>query len=567
MTISPESLEATQAIVAALAIGLSVVALPVAVGGAFSDLARRERLVLAGAVAVAALLRWVVAPHEMVTAFVGFKLTEHAIALLPVPHYGIGGTALYHAVFTVFPADHATIIATNAVLGVLAVPLAASWAGAVLADRRAGLVAGWLVATVPLLVRNDTSDALQVPLIVALLGGGALLARSARARWAGLPAVPLLVLAGITRPEGALLVAIVVAVTLLATGGRRFLVLSGALVAAALVPHLLHCWNAVEALRAQGGLPGYDPAELTALPSTLLARDVLLRPRSFPVGLTVLSAVALVLRGPGRRRVDVALAAGALLAVGVTAVDLDEANIERVQTPAAVLALVLAAGGASRLAGLVRRRAAPVSTSITAAALATGAPTVSHLFAAAALATGAPSVPHLFAASNEATEERLIRAALAALPAGPFTLLRLGEDDRRLDDPGATHVHFPDYLFRPPVREGSLRSFSSFLADPDRSQPTYVFWGMRCYARFRTRGTPAPHGTDLHPICSALRGQHHLVPVVEWDATNHGDVRLALYGDAPVLRVGLYRITDREDPAEAAPEAPDRGSGANGLSR
>lgn len=549
MTISSGSLEAAQALVAAIALGLCLVALPAALIVAARTFDRPGRRWLLAAVALAAVLRWGVASLEMVTAFVGFKLTDHAITLLPIPHYGVGATALYHALFMLLPADHRTIMAANAVMGVLSVPLAGAWAARLFADRRAGLIAAVLVAAVPLLVRNDTSDALQVPLILALLAGATLLSEHVRtgAVEALLGAAPLLLLAAITRPEGPLLVAMVVVPTLLS--GREDaprlrwppLLAVGAVVVAASVPHLMHCWNAVKALRGHGGLPGFDPRELAALPSTLLQRDVLLRPLSFPVGLTALALVPVAL--PGRRAVALALLVAVVAAILVTVVDLDEANIDRVQSPAALLCTLLAAGGAGRLSRVAdrwgERRAAGAGWAV----------------AALALSTGVLSVGALFADSNEATEERLIRASLQALPDGPFTLVRLDEEDRRTDDSGSTHLYFPDYLFRTPAREGTLRSATSFLDDPDLSRPAYFFWGMRCYATFRTRGTPAPHGTDEHPTCATMRGHFGLVPVIQWDAPNHGDVRLEQYGDAPVLRVGLYRILTVDE------------AGANRLSR
>ena len=556
MTISSAPLEAAQALVAAIALGLCLVALPTALVAAARTFDGRQRRWLFAAVVVAALLRWVIAPLEMVTAFVGFKLTEHAISLLPIPHYGVGATALYHALFTFLPADHRTIMAANAVMGVAAVPLAGAWAARLLSDRSAGLLMALLVAVVPLFVRNDTSDALQVPLLLGLLAGATLLAEHVRtgAVEALAGATPLLLFAAITRPEGPLLVALVVAVTLLAPGGgprlRWALLLgAGAVIVAASTPHLLHCRNAIVALRAHGGLPAFDVRELWGPSSALLQRDVLLRPLSFPVGLTALGLLALARRGPGRRAVDLALALGALVAVAVTAVDLDEGNIDRVQTPAALLWTVLAAGGAARLGAWMARLGARAERP------AGWRRALPWAVVAAALATGLPTVGRLFADSNEATEERLIRASLEVLPEGPYTLVRLGEEDRREDDPGSTHVHFPDYLFRPPARQGTLRSAASFLADPDLSRPAYFFWGMRCYARFRTHGTPPMHGTDEHPACGMMRGQYGLVAVVEWEVPNRGDVRLPLYGDAPVLRVGLYRILTVEQ------------AGANRLSR
>jgi CRISPR/Cas system endoribonuclease Cas6 (RAMP superfamily) len=108
-----------------------------------------------------------------------------------------------------------------------------------------------------------------------------------------------------------------------------------------------------------------------------------------------------------------------------------------------------------------------------------------------------------------------------------------------------THHHFPDYLARPPVGPGRVSSIRDFVADPDLTQPSFFYLGMRCYAEFRTVDTPPPHGEALQPACARMRERFVLEPVVETLVPNRGDVWLEYYGDAPELRMGLYRIRAR----------------------
>jgi hypothetical protein len=127
--------------------------------------------------------------------------------------------------------------------------------------------------------------------------------------------------------------------------------------------------------------------------------------------------------------------------------------------------------------------------------------------------------------------------------------VRPGYDDRAADDPQAafTHYYFPDYLITPPARAGAALALSDWTADPDWSRPAFFYAGTRCYARFRTRGAPPPHGDNLQPACARLRRDFALEPVLEWDAPNRGDVWLDYYGDAPTLHLGLYLIRPRTE--------------------
>ncbi|MGM0576442.1 MAG: glycosyltransferase family 39 protein [Myxococcota bacterium] len=544
MTISSGLLEIVQSLVAALLLGLAVWSVPAAWLRAGRTVRGWGRLAVGAvvlAVIAAAVLRWFVAPHRLAAIFIGYKQTSQALSLLPVSHYGVGSQALHHALFAAFPADHRTIVWANAVMGVLTVPLAGAWAGTLLRDRRAGAVAAILVALVPLFVRNDTSEANHVPCLLWAFGGLVLLQGwiATGRRLPGLAAVSLLALASISRPEMPALVATMVLVTLVSgrTPRERLrdpVAWAGVAAFLALVtPHLLHVANAVDALRRTASLPG-DPVQGgLALLGRVLDLNVLVRPDLFPVGLTAAAAVALLVPGPAGRRSDLGLLVLVAAALALYVVDLDLANMARVQVPAALFTTVLAAGGLSRVAGRLGTWPGAVVGGV-------------------AVATAVPSVSTLWAPTNEATEERLVRAARAALPEEDVTLVRLHESDRRdRSGPGRfTHYHFPDYLFRPPGGSAMLRPVTSFLDSPDFAVPAYFFRGMRCYAEFRPRETPPPEGRHTHPACRAMAERFRLEPIVEWEVPNHGDVWIEYYGTAPTLTVGLYRVRPKAGDGE-----------------
>lgn len=536
MTEASAWLEATEALIALVLLGISLWAAPVALLRSASILSQAGptalRLTLA-ALALGALAR-LLAPAELATIFIGYKQTAQAASLLPISHYGVGSQAFYHALFALFPVDHRVLVAANTTLGILTMPIFAALAARLHRDPRASTAAAWLVALTPLFIRNDLSEANNVPALFWLASGLLLLTEAlttARAVWLFF-ATPLLALAAIARPEMPLVVVLATLAALLSAPSRpRPLVLLGAacVFAATIAPHILHVLGAITTLRTADSLPGIELAELARLPKRLLSLATPLEPRLFPVGITAAAALALVVRGPGPRRLDWALALTALAALAVTALDLDHANMARVHVPASLWLTLMAAGALSRLAALIPR------------------PALRGLPLALVLATALPSPATLWAPTNEATEERLIQAARAALPPGEFLLLRPGPEDRRRRRQSAfTHYHFPDYLFLPPARDGMVRPLTGFTQAPDFFVPTWFFRGMRCYADFRLRGEPPPAGTDELPACRAMAERFRLEPVIEWPVDNAGDVWIDYYGDAPTLTVGLYRVHPRD---------------------
>jgi hypothetical protein len=536
--VSPGALEATEALIALVLLGISLWAAPIALLRAGRVLGEGPRSAtrltsLALALGVAARL---LAPALLATIFIGYKQTAQAATLLPISHYGVGSQALYHSLFALFPVDHRVLIAANTVLGILTMPLAAALASRLHRDPRAGAVMAWLVALTPLFIRNDLSEANNVPALFWLFSGLLLLEEHlARARpFPLLLATPLLALAAIARPEMPLVVVATALVVLLcAPAPRRPLVLSVAacVFVAIVTPHILHIVGAIATLRTADSLPGIESAELARLPKRLLTLATPLKLALFPLGITAAAALALLLRGPAPRRLDWGLALAALLALAVTALDLDHANMARVHVPASLLLTLLAAGGLARLAALIPR------------------PALRGLPLALVLATALPSTATLWAPTNEATEERLIQAAHAALPQGELLLLRPGsEDARHRPQSRFTHYHFPDYLFLPPARDAMVRPLAGFIRNPDFFVPTWFFRGMRCYADFRPRGEPPPPGSDELPACRAMAERFHLEPAIEWEVPNAGDVWIDYYGDAPTLTVGLYRVSPLDSP-------------------
>ena len=71
-------------------------------------------------------------------------------------------------------------------------------------------------------------------------------------------------------------------------------------------------------------------------------------------------------------------------------------------------------------------------------------------------------------------------------------------------------------------------------------------------------GTPPPKGEDRRAACLEMERRFDLEPVRERVVENRGDVWIEYYGDAPTLRLGLYRVL----PKRAAPPAAGPAAGS-----
>lgn len=532
---TPQNLAMAQWAVASILIGLMAVCVPLAVVIVRREVAgwgRRAAWTLGGAVAVGAVLRLILAPKLIATIFIGYRATAEAIRLFPVPHYGIGTATFYNLVFSFLPADHLTLIWTNAVIGVVTLPLLAVLAARLLREPRAALAFAWAVALMPLLVRNDASDANNVPMLLWLTTGLLLwLDGLDGSRWSTVAAIPALMLVAISRPEQPLMLAAVLPLISAMHGVKRPpwkdpVAIGAALLGAALlVPHVLHVLNSIDLLRTRNSLPG----PVLMMPSWDPERHAVLHPLLYPATLLVLSLFPLVRPAPiGRLRV-LALIAVALVAHTVTLADCDWANVARVGVPEALFVTMLAGLGAVRVVELVRPSRRPLAAA---------------MLAALVVAAAVPTARQIFQPTNERTEEGLIDEATALLPkAEALTLLKPGDKE---EGEVFTHLFFPDYRL---AADQISIPITRFLEKPDWRHPVYAFLGLRCYARFRPWGEPRPEGTQLRRSCAELRASTRLEPLFERTVPNYGDVWIPYYGSAPELLVGFYRV----HPPGAAP--------------
>lgn len=520
---SPEWLELSLAGLALALLGLTLPSLGAAYGVAFRYWRAADRASLAllvGACVLAGVLRWFVFPRWLAMVFIGYLQTQRAIELLPLAHYGAGSAAYYHAWLGWLPHDHESILWVNSVTGVVALPLVATLAARVGGSAKVGAWMALLVAATPMFVRNDNSEANNVPLLW-WAAGGLLLAweyRQRGERAMAVQAAVLLTLASIARPEAPLVVGVLLLAVVLAeprgAGGPdrlgRILVCVGGAVC---VPHLVHVATAASVVGTKGILdlaPG--------LVSAVVFHDPFIDPRLFPA-VTVAVAVFGAMRS---RRAARALLLAAACAVPYV-VDLCRGNMLRVLVPTALLVTFAAAAGLVGWMGERPRARAPT-------------------LAALALTVGL-TVPFVWAPTNEQAEEEFIREALAALPQEPKVFVRHGYLD--LNEPGAvgvTQQHFPDYLLDRRAGPTRLLTIGEFRGAPSFEVPVYLFWGVRCSGRFRDERTPPPRGELVQPACAAMREAFRLTAVVERRVRNRGDVWLEYFSDQPELSLALYRV-------------------------
>lgn len=542
--LSDRGLDELQAGVAFALIGVSLLALSRAYLRAWSvwrPVDAWDGRALGALTALGAALRWLVAPKWIVTIYIGYHLTQQALDLYPVSHYGVGSSALYHLLFGLLPADHASLLWTNSVIGALTLPLVATWARRYLDDARAGLVVAALVATLPLFIKNDNSDANHVPALWWLFGGLVLLDEFFERRETPslLLAASLLCLTAISRPEMPTLLPVILAVLVAAwrppralLGDRRVWLTLGAC-AIALTPQVEHVLRQLDTLQQNASLPGLGPNWRGEFLRRLSNLNTLITPSLYP---QVLLGAALfgALLPVGRYGRRLALLLAAAPALSVYSLDLCRANMARVHVPSALLVTIAAGGGIAAIASRLRGRAPRL------------------LLGAAVLALLAPawrrSAQTLWAPTNEQAEEEFLRAAIARLPRdGRFTYVRIGHGDREII-PGRseyTHDHFPDYLLAPPWGRAQKRTIREWIERPDFSRPVYFFSGTRCFARMRPPALPVPRGDNHQPACQQMHELFSLEPVYTRAVPNRGDVWLEYYGDAPTLRLTLYRVRPR----------------------
>ncbi len=527
------TLDHLQEIAAALLLGFALIALARAYARAWRTWRERttgERFIAWTSLGAGAFFRFFLIPMWIATVFIGYRLTQQAADLVPASHYGLGASALYHAIFAFLPVDHDVLMRTNSLLGVMTMPLAGAFAARLWPERGAGPAFVALLAFTPLFLRNDNSDANNVPCLLWIFGSLVLyeeyLEKRALAALAG--ALSLAFMALVSRPEMPIVLPVLFTLLTFALRPARSplrdwrLYALGAFGCLLATPHFIHV------LTAQAQLyPNVAANALARIPEVLLEENTVLWPILFPQGIVVLAAAALVLPPytDYRRRLLVAIAAVALLAV--YAIDTCRANMARVHVPSAVFTCLLAAAGLARVWQLARHFLLRV------------------VVIGALAASAIPSARMHWAATNEQAEEDFLKEALPALPKSErFVFIRLGfaDLDQNPETNSFTHQHFPDYLLAPPRGRATLLTAGEFLRAPSFERPVYFHMGMRCYAHFRMPGVPPPHGEDKRRTCVEMEKRFTLEAVKERVVPNRGDVWIEYYPDAPNLKLGLYRV-------------------------
>jgi hypothetical protein len=542
------TLDLWQIAVANLLLAGSMTALVMALWGSFSNWrADRNLGAMCAVVGLAFVLRVLIAPKWMATVFIGYKATQQAIELFPLSHYGAGATVLYHHLLEVFGRDHLVIMWSNTVMGIMTIPLAMTFARRMTQSTRVGLVFGLLVATAPLLIRNDTSDANNVPCLLWLFCGLTLLVRALEERdrwflwWSCFP----LALAVVSRPEMIAIVGGGVFVTMVASPGtqdrRRWTIDALFFVPflASAIPHWMHIWRATKALHQGGNIKTVDSlwghSEWGHSFFGLFRNNTLLEPSLLGVGTLIVALGGTVLLWRNHKRWLMGMWALVVVAFVVYSIDLDRANMARAHAPAALFCTLLAAHGLVEISSRWKRLWVVVV-----------------LAWALVLGSNIPPLMTLWQPTNEQTEEELIREALQRVEPSGFTLIRLNypDTDRAVAAHGGhTHYHFPDYLFQTEERRGRLVPITAWMSENlgYEEYPTYFFRGVRCYAELGWEFDPPPSGRNEHPLCRAMLDREDIKPVFERTIPNYGNVWINYYGDSPELVVGLYRVGPKQD--------------------
>jgi hypothetical protein len=525
------SLELALRVTASLALVGTLAFLPRALAKAAAAVAVEERRWWLAGVGAALLLRLVV-PGALVEVFTGFGLLD-GIALGDVPpKYGAGQGVLLGPLFAMCGASEQVVFSLHAVLGALSVGLCAALVGRWLGGGAAA--AAWALASLPLLVWHDRSEAATAPawwamsvaLVLAHGASGAVERVGAALAWA---------FAAHTRPE-MLLAGLWLLPVLPGARGRG--AWSGAAVAAALLlPQCLHVLGQF-LVRSEGGdLPASELFVLK-LPVMLVWLNLALWPHAFPVALTLAGGWAAWL---GWRSGDAAvrgllrwLLPGMAVLMAPAMVDPVVVSLPRLEAPALTLWAAAAAAlvwrawlagaspdgqGGSRSGGGMRRR---------------------RWLAAGLLAlSGLATLPWLYRRDNADDNTEFLRQAASLLEGKRGSVHLLSYDDLPLDK---VSRHHPGWLFRLPRADLRLRALRE-LPPPGVAprQPTWVLLDARCHARHRRHDEAAPATYD-HPACAAVRRRTDLKPVWQTALANRGDVHFPWWPQQASLPCGLYAL-------------------------
>lgn len=516
----------------------------------------------------ALLLRVWIEPR-LVMVYFGYLHLDQARDLAVLPRYGAATAALYHALFWWLPAHHHTVQGLHALLGSLTLwPLGALAAGFLPPGRdrvRTAALVGLLLAALPLSILDHGSESILVPAFLWWSAGVVLLDAWLAHRRIGslLGAGALLTLCGLSRPD-----CMVVALpgAMLYAGARRGW---GALwqarlalgawvagVALASLPGAVFVWTRATEDAAMGNLPELSRAVLADLPARLWERRlwtqwVVLRPRYFPLALTLILAgalVATVAAGSSarlgalreRRGGLFALAGLSLLWAVPMWLDFNETSLLRLHAPSAML---MTAGAAAALGALFSRTPAT-----------SGGRWLGRAGPRRALAAGlglliaggyAGTVGDVFARQNSDLDDELLQmVGVHSHDGRPAVYVT-----RSYDDPPDRGVHLfvPGYILEAGDRWQGVSAFERGAARRAGERVFYV-QGLRCRAH---RRAPVDPGANWqHPACADFCRRHRCRRVFSLQVPNLGERAFDWYPSpaaVPWLDAGLWEVSADDD--------------------
>ena len=516
-----------------------------------------KNLILA-AIGGGALLRIFVMRHLVITVYMGYLLTDKAASLRETARYGIGTQALWHQLFQFTAPDHASVIMLNACLGIMSMGLLVALL------RRAGygsvgiLSSILLMAFLPVLLWSDCSDSLTVVVLFWTFGATVfaqeyLLSRKIHHL---LGALVWLVMAAHTRPEqvffGPLFLLTVIIFQPGAIREKLKLPWYAWLISVLgfillVLPQIFLALEQKDQLIQFGSWPHRFAEIIPQLPDRWLHENALLESRYVPSMLLPLAVLGLFIASTWeRRRFRLAVFILGWIWLSFYYIDLSVASGPRLHV-VMVIPAIIAVGGLCEELWSWRSKRWPSKPWL--------GPVLAVACIGAVGATMPPSLDWFTQDTNEWEEDVFFRDAVSSINDPSFTLLRVGFAD--LGEADYTHQHHPDYLVRPPHRNGTTLSITSFIQEFDLpgapEHPVYFYLGLRCYSRERWNNEPAPP-EYFRPACRRIMEEFERTLVYPAEGPkivpNHGDLALRYYADRktqPTFELGLYRIGKRRN--------------------
>lgn len=503
--------------------------------------------VLLGAWAAVCLVQWLFVPQTLVGVFSGYASVSDAFALEPVAKYGAFTTVLYGPWLRALGPSTDVVCTLNVILGLALVPLAAAWATRFSGTSRAGWIAILLIGLAPALMRDRASESVLVPVQFALLAAGVHLDRwleeGAPLQAAGAISWAALALHG--RPE-AWVVAPVLALAWCLLGGRlgrlksRGGLVTIALLLVAAAPRLWSLLHYVGSASDHGDVPGLSGGgDLAGIWERLQSLNLLFTPELHAVTATLLGVVAWLVVRRNLLGSGLCLGVAAALWITLSTLDLPAVSVPRVQAPALVWMMILAA--------------------VAIGSLAQGPERWRRVLAALGLVLVLVPRPEvlstLWVNTNAQAFDQWWRRAKVALPEPERELCVVALS---MSDPPSDVVlrHLPLYELPGYDSERASLSISTFLETPasvlaSDCDPIYIE-GPQCYARSFDPAGPVPERAERLPICQRMHREWALSPLHVEDIENAGNTDFPFYGASDTLRYGLYRIVHL-DPTNTGP--------------